>query len=321
MSDAAAPAPRAPTIFLMPVFEDRRSAATLIAELSRLPLGDPYIVAVEDGSTIEELSIDDIRESGLEGEILYLRRNVGHQRAIAIGLMHLSDPNGAANVVVMDSDGEDEPVSALALLGALGRGETDVVVAERRRRSETLKFRCFYLIYRFVFKILTGRAIEFGNFVALSPKAVRRLSAMQETAVHFPGAIMASRLRLMSVPTDRGKRYFGQSKLNFVGLVLHGIRSMMVFAEDILVRTGMFCVGLTILSAVLITVAGLMKLAGYASPGWFTTVVGVLLILVMQSGILTFVTLMMSGVIRSSASAEQFNQRNLIDRVVTTRSD
>lgn len=320
MSDAAAPAPRATTIFLMPVFEDRRSAASLIAELSRLPLGDVYIVAVEDGSTIEELSIDDIRQSGLEGEILYLRRNVGHQRAIAVGLMHLSDANDAANIVVMDSDGEDAPLSALALIGALDRGETDVVVAQRRRRSETLKFRCFYLIYRFVFKILTGRAIEFGNFVALSPKAVRRLSAMQETAVHFPGAIMASRLRVMSVPTDRGKRYFGQSKLNFVGLALHGIRSMMVFAEDILVRTGMFCVGLTILSAILIAVAGLMKLAGYASPGWFTTVVGVLLILVMQSGILTFVTLMMSGVIRSSASAEQSNQRNLIDRVVTTRS-
>lgn len=320
MSDAAAPAPCATTIFLMPVFEDRRSAASLIAELSRLPLGDVYIVAVEDGSTIEELSIDDIRQSGLEGEILYLRRNVGHQRAIAVGLMHLSDTNDAANIVVMDSDGEDAPLSALALLGALDHGETDVVVAQRRRRSETLKFRCFYLIYRFVFKILTGRAIEFGNFVALSPKAVRRLSAMQETAVHFPGAIVASRLRMMSVPTDRGKRYFGQSKLNFVGLALHGIRSMMVFAEDILVRTGMFCVGLTILSAILIAVAGLMKLAGYASPGWFTTVVGVLLILVMQSGILTFVTLMMSGVIRSSASAEQSNQRNLIDRVVTTRS-
>jgi hypothetical protein len=234
--------------------------------------------------------------------------------------MHLSDANDA-NVVVMDSDGEDEPVSARALLNALGRGETDVVVAQRRRRSETLKFRSFYLIYRFVFRILTGRVIEFGNFVALSPKAVRRLSAMQETAVHFPGAIMASRLRVTSVPTDRGKRYFGQSKLNFVGLSLHGIRSMMVFAEDILVRTGMFCVGLTILSAVLIAVAGLMKLAGYASPGWFTTVVGVLMILVMQSGVLTFVTLMMSGVIRSSASAEQSSQRNLIDRVVTTRSD
>lgn len=304
----------------MPVFEDRRSAATLIAQLSGLPLRDAYVVAVEDGSTIEELSIDDIRQSELEGEILYLKRNVGHQRAIAIGLMHLSEANAAANVVVMDSDGEDEPRSVLALLAALEHGEADVVVAQRRRRSEALKFRCFYRIYRAVFKVLTGRVIEFGNFVALSPKAVRRLSAMAETAVHFPGSIMASRLRVMPVPTDRGTRYFGQSKLNFVGLVLHGIRSMMVFAEDILVRTGIFCVVLTILSAILIAVAGLMKLAGYASPGWFTTVAGVLLILVMQSGILTFVTLMMSGVVRSSASAEQSGQRNLIDRVVKTRT-
>ena len=154
----------------------------------------------------------------------------------------------------------------------------------------------------------------------ISPRAVQRLAVMQETAVHFPGAIMASKLRMISLPTDRGKRYFGVSKLNFVGLALHGIRSMMVFAEDILVRAGVFCVALTIASAVLIAIAGAAKILGYTSPGWFTTVVGVLLILVMQSGVLTFVTLMMSGIIRGSASVEQSNLLNLIDRVITTRN-
>lgn len=307
-------------IFLMPVYEDRQSASALLAALARLPLRNILVVVVEDGSTIEELSLDDVRQCGLEGEILYLRRNVGHQRAIAVGLMHLASAHGPTSVIVMDSDGEDEPTSALQLLEELGRGASDVVVAQRRRRSEPLKFRSSYLIYRAVFKILTGRSIRFGNFVALSPRALRRLAAMQETGLHFPGAIISSKLRTASIPIDRGKRYFGQSKLNFVGLALHGIRSMMVFAEDILVRVGMLCVALTIVSFVLIAIAGSMKVLGYASPGWFTTVAGVLLILVMQSGILTFVTLMMSGIVRGSASVEQSNLHALIDRIESTRN-
>jgi polyisoprenyl-phosphate glycosyltransferase len=307
-------------IFLMPVYEDKRSASALLAALSKLPLQNIFVVVVEDGSTIEELSTDDIRQCGLEGEILYLRRNVGHQRAIAVGLMHLSGSHAPTDVVVMDSDGEDEPSSALQLLEELKRGSGDVVVARRRQRSESLKFRGSYLIYQVVFKILTGRSIHFGNFVALSPRALRRLAAMQETGLHFPGAIISSKLRTASIPIDRGKRYFGQSKLNFVGLALHGIRSMMVFAEDILVRVGMSCVALTMVSIVLIAVAGSMKVLGYASPGWFTTVAGVLLILVMQSGILTFVTLMMSGIIRGSASVEQSNLHVLIDRIASTRN-
>ena len=54
----------------------------------------------------------------MDGERLYLRRNVGDQRAIAVGLMHLAAAHDAANVVVMDSDGEDKPESAGELLCA-----------------------------------------------------------------------------------------------------------------------------------------------------------------------------------------------------------
>jgi len=303
----------------MPVYEDRQSAVAVIAALAKLPLKDIFVVAVEDGSLQDELCIDDIAQNRIEGEILYLRRNVGHQRAIAVGLMHVSQSHSPANVIVMDSDGEDAPASTLELLNGLDRGLSDVVVAQRRRRSESLGFRVFYQIYKLVFKILTGRSLHFGNFVALAPKAVRRLASMQETAVHFPGAIIASKLRAVALPIDRGQRYFGHSKLNFVGLALHGTRSMMVFAEDILVRVGISCIALTVISAVLIAIAATMKLLGYASPGWFTTVVGFLLILVMQSGILTFVTLMMSGIVRGSASLEQSNLHTLIDRIASTQ--
>jgi hypothetical protein len=43
----------------------------------------------------------------------------------------------------------------------------------------------------------------------------------------------------------------------------------------------------------------LLKLAGYATPGWFSVALGILLIVLLQTGALTLMTLMLAGVMRS----------------------
>ena len=49
-----------------------------------------------------------------------MRRNVGHQRAIAIRLCWLGSVESDARVVVMDGDGEDLPGDVPRRLAALG---------------------------------------------------------------------------------------------------------------------------------------------------------------------------------------------------------
>ena len=62
---------------------------------------------------------DSLRPAGLSGVIIRLRRNVGHQRAIAVGLGFVADElQDADRIVVMDSDGEDLPATIHALLNA-----------------------------------------------------------------------------------------------------------------------------------------------------------------------------------------------------------
>ena len=51
---------------------------------------------------------------------------------------------------------------------------------------------------------MTGRTINFGNFMALKPEAVKRLVAMQELSIHVPGAVLASKLRTGFCPVERG---------------------------------------------------------------------------------------------------------------------
>jgi hypothetical protein len=302
-------------IVVMPVYEDRPSASELIRDLASTCPIPPYIIAVEDGSLRDPLSVSAISDVGLAGEVLYLTRNMGHQRAIATGLSYVAATFDADVVVVMDSDGEDRPDSIAALLEELKRKDIDFVVAQRRKRSEKLSFRTFYTVYRMIFQLLTGRTIRFGNFTALSGRAVRRLAAMQEIWVHFPASLMVSRLRAGAVATDRGSRYAGQSQMNFVSLSLHGLRSIMVFAEDVLVRVGMFCAALAGLAVMLLALTLVLKLVDFATPGWFSTASGILIIILMQSGILMFTTLMVSGIVRSAPPLTFAQIDLLVDRI------
>ncbi len=253
------------------------------------------IVVVEDGSLLDPVQTSDIADAGLTGEVVRLARNVGHQRAIATGLSYIARTHPEASVVVMDADGEDTPDVIPELLAALHRDGKDAVVAERRRRSESVGFKAFYLLYRLFFQAVTGHVIRFGNFSALSPVAVRRLVLMPELWLHLASCLIVSRMRIASVPADRGVRYFGRSHMSFVSLALHGMRSMMVFAEAIMVRVGILCGVLAAAAGSLLAISAGLKLADIATPGWYSTASGILVVIVLQAGMLAFLMLMVMG--------------------------
>lgn len=303
-------------VIVTPVYEDRQAASLLFRDIHAEFGGDAFVVAVEDGSVREPLEVASLAAAGLAGMVIELKRNVGHQRAIAIGLGYVADhfPDAAATVV-MDSDGEDVPATIKPLLAALSSDDVDVAVAGRKSRVETLRFRAFYLVYKLIFGLLTGRRIGFGNFMALKPAAVRRLTVMPELWTHVAGSVLCSKLRVQACRLDRGARYAGRSKMNFVGLVLHGFKALMVFAEDVLVRVGLACVLISALAVLAAATAIMLKILGVATPGWLSMALGVLFIVFLQTGALTLMTLMLSGVVKGGALASGI-YREYIARIV-----
>ncbi|MBK6868858.1 MAG: glycosyltransferase [Burkholderiales bacterium] len=306
-------------VVVTPVYEDAEASSRLFRELAA-EFGDGvFMVAVDDGSIRQPVEIDSLRAAGVRGVVLKLRRNVGHQRAIAIGLGYVADHQRPdQRVVVMDSDGEDLPATIQNLLAALDSPQTDVVVARRRSRVETFRFKAFYVLYKRLFGLLTGRAISFGNFMALKSHAVRRLVAMQELSIHVAGAVLASRLRMATCPLDRGPRYAGQSKMNFVGLTLHGFKGLMVFAEDVLVRVGIACALIAALSVAGSMLAIGLKLAGFSTPGWFSIALGILVLMLMQTGALALMTLMLTGVVRGGTVTSRIGYQDFIEEAIAT---
>lgn len=307
-------------IIVTPVYEDGEASSRLFKDLAAQFRGDLFIVAVDDGSVRQPLDIESLESAGVAGVVLQLRRNVGHQRAIAIGLCYAAEIMGPQQrVVVMDSDGEDLPATIPDLLAQLEADDVDVVVAQRKSRVETWRFKAFYAFYKRFFRLMTGRAINFGNFMALKAHAVQRLVAMQELSIHVAGAVLASKLRTGICSLSRGPRYAGQSKMNFVGLVLHGFKALMVFAEDVLVRVGIASALIATFSVVGAAAAVILKISGFSTPGWFSVALGILVLMFLQTGALALMTLMLTGVIRGGTTTTALAYRDFVKQIIETQ--
>ena len=288
-------------IIVTPIYEDNQSATKLLSELKVLYKEGIFVVAVDDGSIKEPFNVDILNSIGIDGVVIKLVKNVGHQQAIAIGLQYVVDKIDWANrVVVMDSDGEDNPNTISSLLNLIEDANVDIAVSKRKNRSEGAQFQVFYSIYKAIFRLLTGRSIGFGNFLAIKIDPLKRIVRMPEIWTHLAACVLSSKLRLSEQPIDRGTRYYGKSNSNFVGFALHGFKALMIFSEEVLVRVGIFCAFIAFLSIAGGAIAVLLKFLGVATPGWFSIVMGVFVLVFLQTGTLALMTLLLTGIIKNN---------------------
>jgi len=184
----------------------------------------------------------------------------------------------------MDSDGEDDPADVPRLLTrCAAEGGRSIVFAERTRRSESWFFRVFYGLYRLAHRLLTGRSIQFGNFSAVPRSALRSLVSVSELWSHYAAAVLKSRQPYCLVPTRRAKRLGGQSRMNFTGLVTHGLSALSVDSETIGVRVLILSLlTITLILTGLVATVLIRLATNLAVPGWATSAVGLLLVLLAQ---------------------------------------
>ena len=187
--------------------------------------------------------------------ILLLCRNVGHQRAIALGLCHWWRQCFQGPVVIMDGDGEDQPSDIMRLLEAAQASDwLNIVFAERRKRSENWVFRLGYHAYRYVHICLTGIPVRFGNFSVLSASHIKALIHQSELWNHYAAAVIRSKLSYDSIPTARGNRLAGRSRMNLAGWVSHGLSALSIYSDIMGTRVllaAMTGFGLSLLSLII----------------------------------------------------------------------
>lgn len=249
--------------------------------------------------------------------ILRLFRNVGHQKAIALGLSYLSSLSEQWPTIVMDSDGEDRPEDISKLLEAGASQENRIVFAHRTRRHESHLFRASYEIYKTIFHLLTGKVIAFGNFSFIPPDLLRKLAHVSEIWNNYPGGVIRSRLPYTAVPLERGRRLAGESKMNFVSLVLHGLSAVSVLIDTTAVRLVLFSVIMAVVSVLGISiVVGLRLFTDTTVPGWATYLVFSFLIVILQAFLISLLLVFIVLSYRTQAQfipARQF--QDFVERV------
>ena len=291
-------------LFVIPVFDDWASLETLLKHLdlalSHEGIGAEVLV-VDDASTISsKRALHLTKLTAIENvSVLKLKRNLGHQRAITIGLAYANKNCSTNMVVVMDSDGEDTPEDVIRLIHTCeAAGYQKIVFARRSQRSEPWLFKLFYRVYRSIYRLLTGFDIRVGNFSAIPSELLHRLVAVSEIWNHYAAGILKSKLPHVDIPTQRGHRYHGKSKMNFTALVTHGLSAISVYGEMVGVRLLMSSCGLIAVTAlVLFAVIAIRLITDWAIPGWTSFLVVALISVILQAFVisLSFIFLVLIG--------------------------
>jgi polyisoprenyl-phosphate glycosyltransferase len=276
----------------MPLRDDWASAAELIRRLDQTVGSYPCTL---DVLLVDDASLQVCNAADFQSQLaavrtirtLRLRRNLGHQRAIAIGLVHVQQNMTCDAVLVMDADGEDTADGALQLIRAVSeinrKHDAGAIFAERSRRTESLLFRSFYRIYKIVHRLLTGVRVRVGNFSILPSSYLTTLVVMSEMWNHYAAAYFRSGLPFTTIPIPRGHRIAGRSRMNFVTLAAHGISAISVFGDVVGVRLMIASMAGSLLALLGIVAVFIVRFfTDMAIPGWATYASGALAIILVQ---------------------------------------
>ena len=215
------------------------------------------------GTDVEVAQLQDLDDV----DVLTPPFNLGHQRAIVFGLRFLV-PRLAGDelVVTMDSDGEDQPADVPRLIDALQSSTVPLVLAERTKRKEQLRFRVMYLFFRVLFRVLTGTRVKSGNFALQRARSLAASIDHPSFDLCYSSTLLALRRPTTMVPCARGERFAGRSRMSSYALVAHGVRMLLPFSERIAVR--MMIVAATSFAALAAYLVMLATGAFGDAPGW-----------------------------------------------------
>ncbi|MBD1109283.1 glycosyltransferase [Pelagibacterales bacterium SAG-MED50] len=232
-------------IILIPIYNDRESLTKLIeninSEIKDLN-SEISVIVINDASSQQIIDQYQNTENISSIEIINMKENRGHARCIASGLKYIFEKKEFDYVIPMDGDGEDRPEEIKNFIELAEQSKDQSITGERVKRSESLFFKFCYQFHKFLTLAFTGQSIKFGNFTCLSKSTVEKMLNEKATWNSFSGSLKKTEKNLLSIPSIRGTRYFGLSKMSFFNLLKHSLSIISVFRKTVLIRSALFIV-------------------------------------------------------------------------------
>jgi len=230
---------------LIPVYNDWQSVFKLLeninSEVSTLD-GEFSAIIVNDASTEDRPEFSADLDNLKSVQIINMRENRGHARCNAAGLKHINEKEDFDYIIPMDGDGEDRPEELRLFIEKIKDYPNTIVTANRVKRSEGFIFKFFYLVHKYLTHVFTGQTIKYGNYTCLPKLAVNEMINEPATWNSFSGSLAKIAKDRRFIPSERGIRYFGPSKMSFINLLKHSLSIIAVFKTTLLIRSVLFLI-------------------------------------------------------------------------------
>jgi polyisoprenyl-phosphate glycosyltransferase len=230
---------------LIPVYNDWQSVFKLIEDINLevLTLDVEISVMIINDASTEQRPLFSAKLDNLKSlQIINMQENRGHARCNAAGLKYINEKEDFDYVIPMDGDGEDRPEELRLLVDKIKDIPDKVVTANRVKRSEGFIFRFCYLVHKYLTFVFTGQTIKYGNYTCLPKTIVNQMINEPATWSSFSGSLAKIAKEKNYIPSERGKRYFGPSKMSFINLLKHSLSIIAVFKKTLLVRSILFLI-------------------------------------------------------------------------------
>ena len=228
---------------LIPIYNDWQSVFKLLENINSEISGLEHefsAIIVNDASTESRPEIN-LNLNNLNSiKIINMKENRGHARCNAAGLKHIFENEEFDYVIPMDGDGEDRPEEIKQLIDNLNYHPDKPIVGERIKRSEGIFFKFCYFAHKIITSTFTGQSIKYGNYTCLPKSIVEKMINEKATWSSFSGALAKITKDRAIIPSERGTRYFGPSKMSFKNLIIHSLSIISVFRTNVLIRSILF---------------------------------------------------------------------------------
>ena len=230
-------------IILIPVYNDWQSVFKLLENIDlQITKWDAEVsvLIVNDASTEErpktELDFKNIKSL----RVMNMKQNKGHARCNAAGLKYITEKENFDYIIPMDADGEDRPEELPLLFNKSKENPSKTVTLNRVKRSEGPFFKLLYAGHKILTYVFTGKLIQFGNFSCLPKLDASKLAKEACVWSSFSGSVTKVISDRVSIPSIRGRRYFGPSQMNLFNLLIHSFSIIAVFKRTVIVRSILF---------------------------------------------------------------------------------
>ena len=238
---------KAKILILTPVYNDWENLNKLLLKINKIFQNEVKtkfeLIVVNDHSS-KNYNFKKFKMRMVEKvTILNLFKNEGSQRAIGIGIKYINkNYKNKFKTIIIDSDGQDNPKIISKMLELSMKSPKYSLVIDRGQRKEPLWFKFFYEFYCILIQFFCAKKIRFGNYSLLISKHLKKISLQQELWSAFPPTVLKTINNLIHLTLDRDKRYSGESKMNFFGLIIHALKVFSALRYSVLIFSTIYLI-------------------------------------------------------------------------------